>query len=218
MTFTDRRQAGEKLAPKLRELKPVNPVVLAVPRGGVVVAEPVAAALSARIELVIPRKVGAPGNPEIAVAAVAPEGAVFYNHELLRFLGLKETDLAARIAVAREEIAQRMAAYHQQPGLPDFSGMTAVLVDDGVATGFTVLAALAAVKKRNPLRLILAVPVVARDTAAELEAVVDDLVSLLTPADFVAVSQFYRDFAPTTDAEVLRILQNNRRFHGNNKE
>jgi putative phosphoribosyl transferase len=207
--FADRRQAGTELAAKLGEKNLPHPVVLAVPRGGVVVAEPIASALRARMELVIPRKVGAPGFPEVAMAAVAPDGTVIYNEDAMAQLGLTVKNLEPLVAAELEEIDRRTKAYRQGPGFPDIFSQTAILVDDGIATGLTIRAALTALRKQKPLKLVLAVPVAPRETVQELQDMVDDLVCLLIPDDFAAVGQFYLDFRQVEDREVRRILRHN---------
>jgi len=214
--FANRAEAGKSLAKQLGERNFNKPVIWAIPRGGVVVAEPVASALGAGIELVIPRKVGTPWNPEVAMAAVAPDGTVIYHRAAMAQLGLTVEDLKPLIAAELKEIGRRMDAYGRQPSIGEISGRTAILIDDGIATGLTIKAALAALRKQNPDQLILAVPVAPRDTVEDLKPMVDDLICLLTPDDFIAVGEYYVDFGQTGDEEVLHILRNNRSAAGHN--
>ncbi|GFN23095.1 phosphoribosyltransferase [Thermanaeromonas sp. C210] len=206
MLFGDRQEAGEKLAASLKEYAARDVLVLAVPRGGVVVARPVAAALGAELDVIIPRKVGAPGNPELAVAAVAPDGTVIYNEGVLRALGLKRQDLREAIADELQEIRRRVGAYRGKKAPPRIKDRTVVIIDDGLATGLTVEAALVSLKREEPRELILAVPVAPADTVDRLRPLVTRVVCLATPDPFYAVGQFYRQFPQVEDGEVVAIL------------
>ncbi len=217
MVFKDRKEAGELLAKAIKErlngdLK--EPVVVAIPRGGVVVAEPIAKALKAPIDLVIPRKIGAPFNPEFAVAAITEEGTVFLNPnlspELMLRLGITEDYLKEQALKELQEIRRRKEKYLSGLGKIEKEGRDVILVDDGIATGLTVKAAIAYLRKENPRRIILAVPVMPRDKVREFEGIVDELIVLYAPVDFSAVGQFYYDFSQTTDEEVIEILKENR--------
>ncbi|HBT48147.1 MAG TPA: phosphoribosyltransferase [Peptococcaceae bacterium] len=206
MLFEDRQEAGEKLAAPLKEYAGRDVLVLAVPRGGVVVARPIAAALGAELDVIIPRKVGAPGNPELAVAAVAPDGTVIYNEGLMRALGLKRQELKEAVAGELREIRRRTRVYRGEKAPPRIKGRTVVVVDDGLATGLTMEAALASLKEDEPRELVLAVPVAPPDTVARLKPLVARAVCLATPEPFYAVGQFYRRFPQVDDEEVLAIL------------
>ena len=217
MVFKDRKKAGEFLAKAIKErlngdLK--EPVVVAIPRGGVVVAEPIAKALKAPIDLVIPRKIGAPFNPEFAVAAITEEGTVFLNPnlspELMLRLGITEDYLKEQALKELQEIRRRKEKYLSGLGKIEKEGRDVILVDDGIATGLTVKAAIASLRKENPRRIILAVPVMPRDKVREFEGIVDELIVLYAPVDFSAVGQFYYDFSQTTDEEVIETLKENR--------
>ncbi len=217
MVFKDRKEAGELLAKAIKErlngdLK--EPVVVAIPRGGVVVAEPIAKALKAPIDLVIPRKIGAPFNPEFAVAAITEEGTVFLNPnlspELMLRLGITEDYLKEQALKELQEIRRRKEKYLSGLGKIEKDGKDVILVDDGIATGLTVKAAIASLRKENPRRIILAVPVMPRDKVREFEGIVDELIVLYAPVNFSAVGQFYYDFSQTTDEEVIEILKENR--------
>ncbi|HHP50845.1 MAG TPA: phosphoribosyltransferase [Moorella mulderi] len=206
MLFKDRLEAGRRLAERLALYKDSHPIILAIPRGGVVVAEPVAEALGGELDLVIPRKVGLPANPELAVAAVAPDGTVLYNMEVMEALRLSPEDIWPLVEQERLEIKRRLKAYRGREDLPPLKDRTVIVVDDGVATGLTTAAAVEYVKKAPPQRVILAVPVAPPDTAAWLRSKVDELICLYTPEPFYAVGQFYLDFRQITDEEVKEIL------------
>lgn len=207
--FLDRDEAGRLLAEVLTSLVRPPALVLGIPRGGVVVAARVAARLGAPLDVVVPRKVGAPGNPELAVGAVA-EGVQAIDEPAVRRLGL---DMAAvRDEAARQtvEVARRTAAYRQ--GLPPLTlaGRTAVLVDDGVATGWTCAAAASYTRRAGAARVVVAVPVGPPGLAERLRPVVDQVVVLVTPDPYLNVGQVYERFPQVDDAEVLRRLQGGR--------
>jgi len=215
--FKDRREAGELLAQEIvrrfnGEL--VDPVVVAIPRGGVVVAEPIARALKAPIDLVIPRKVGAPFNEEFAVAAVTEDGTLLLNPtippETAFRLGITEEYLKRKALEEMEEIERRKRKYLGGLGRIPKEGRDVILVDDGIATGLTVKAAIASLRKERPRRIILAVPVMPAERVPEFKELVDELVVLYAPVDFNAVGQFYYDFSQTSDEEVVEILKRNR--------
>lgn len=208
MIFADRVDAGKRLARELAGVCKQNGVVLAIPRGGVVVGAEIARALGMPIDVIIPKKIGAPHNPEVAIGAVTQDGTTFFNHSLFAFLGLEEKDLTGLVEEQKKEIKRRMILYRGRAEYPDYSGRCIIVVDDGIATGYTVLAALRWTRQKfKPQKLILAVPVAPRDTLDRLEEEVDQLVVLETPDDFYAVGQFYRDFSQTTDQEVIQILK-----------
>ncbi|NML18217.1 phosphoribosyltransferase [Azohydromonas caseinilytica] len=206
--FANRTEAGRLLARALAALTLVDPVVLALPRGGVPVAAEVADALHAPLDLLLVRKIGAPGQRELAVAAIAegPHNEPVIDRETLYFSGATMDYVERQAEVERLEIERRRAAYLRgRPPLP-VEGKTAVLVDDGIATGTTVRAALRALRRRRPARLVLAVPVAPAEAVAALRGEVDDLVCLSQPAFFRAVGVPYVDFHQVEDDEVIGIL------------
>lgn len=204
--FRDRRDAGQRLAGRLEYLRGRDCLVLAVPRGGVVVADEVAARLNAPLDLIIPRKIGAPGNPELAIGAVAPDGTVVIREEILDQRGVSReyVEEAARQQLA--EINRRLCRYRGDNPPPAIKGRVVILVDDGIATGHTMRAALLAVRKEQPTHVVLAVPVAPPEALEELRDMVDEIACLVSPHDFWAVGQFYQAFDQTSDREVTAIL------------
>ncbi len=208
MQFLDRRDAGFRLAEKLASLRGrPGLVVLAVPRGGVVVGAEVARALGAPLDIVIARKVGAPDNPELAIGAVAPDGTTVLDEGLVASLGVSDGYIRAAVEHERQEIERRLRAYRGDRPPLDVAGKTVVVVDDGVATGATTLAAIRYLRKQNPGELILAVPVGPPETIQRLSREADRVVVLYTPELFWAVGAFYQRFEQTTDQEVVELLR-----------
>jgi predicted phosphoribosyltransferase len=206
LRFRDREEAGRELASRLARYADSSPVVLALPRGGVPVGAPVARALAAPLEVFVARKVGAPNQPELGIGAVAEGGVRVRDDDALRALEIDD-DIFARLAVVEEtELRRRVLRYRGARPFPDLSGRTAILVDDGLATGVTALAALQALRRFVPALLVLAVPVAPPSTLRRLEPHADDLVCLLAPESFAAVGYWYQDFHSVSDEEVLSLL------------
>lgn len=205
--FRDRVEAGRKLAEKLEGTVESSGLVLAIPRGGVVVGAEIARRLGLDLDLIIPRKIGSPQNQEVAIGAVTQDGSTILNTRLIEKLGI--TDLELQEAITREtmEIIRRVALYGGGWEQKDCSGRQIVVVDDGVATGFTMLACLRSARNLHPRELILAVPVAPPDTLGLLQKEVDRVVCLLTPENFYAVGQFYENFDQTSDEEVVKIMK-----------
>ncbi|MGY1706172.1 phosphoribosyltransferase family protein [Geodermatophilus sp. SYSU D00697] len=206
MPFLDRRDAGRRLARLLAPLRGSDVVVLGLPRGGVPVAAEVARALGAPLDVVVVRKLGVPVQPELAMGAVGEGDVTVVDARVLALTGVGPADLARVEERERAEVDRRARAFRGgRPPVP-LAGRTAVVVDDGIATGSTARAACAVVRAQGAARVVLAAPVCARDGARALEAEVDELVCLETPRRFAAVGQFYDDFGPTEDAEVVELL------------
>ncbi|MEO8476299.1 MAG: phosphoribosyltransferase family protein [Actinomycetota bacterium] len=203
--FTDRDDAGRRLADAMlgRVAGPV--VVLAIPRGGAVVAQPVAAALGAPLDVVVPRKLGAPGNPELAIGAVA-QGVRVLDDRLVRILGVDADYLSAEIARAEAEISRRTLTYRRVRQAPDLSGRTVVVVDDGVATGATAIAALRWARAAGAGRVLFAAPVGPPDALVRLGAECDEVVLLETPSGFGSVGEWYERFDQVSDDRVRSAL------------
>jgi putative phosphoribosyl transferase len=207
--FQDRDEAGQRLAEALAGRGLVNPVVLALPRGGVPVAAPVARRLGAPLGLLLVRKLGVPGHEELAAGAVGggdPPVTVF-NENVLAMIGMREAEFAEAVDAKLAEIAARRARYLGGRPEPEVAGRTVVVVDDGIATGATVKAGLMVLKARKPARVILAVPVAPRDVLGDFAGLAYEVVCLETPQPFVAVGAHYKRFPQTTDAEVVMALE-----------
>jgi putative phosphoribosyl transferase len=207
--FADRSEAGRRLAERLLHLAGERPVVLALPRGGVPVGLEVAKALGAPLDLVLVRKIGAPFQPELAVGAVVdgsrPETVL--NEEIVRECGMSEQDLERETERLLAEIERRRALYLGGRARAPIEGRTAIVVDDGIATGATMRAALHATRRAGPKRLVLATPVAPPDTIERLRPEADEVVCLATPELFLAIGSFYRDFRQVRDEEVVELLR-----------
>ena len=205
--FRDREEAGRQLAAALVEESLSGAiVVLALPRGGVPVAYPVAAALNAPLEVLLVRKIGVPYHQELAVGAIASGGVSVLNQTLMDRLGLSEADLEP---IYRRELAELERRDHDYSGgepFPPIAGKTAILVDDGIATGATMEAAVEAVRMHGPASVIVAVPSAARDSVARIETKADRVIALSIPEPYIAVGAWFVDFPQVTDAEVVRLL------------
>lgn len=213
--FESRADAGRRLAERLAHYRDADPIVLALPRGGVPVAAEVARSLGAPLDVFVSRKLGAPGQPELGIGAVAQGGARVLNARVVEHLGIPDDYLDRITEKELAEVERRLVLLRGEGRLePEVRGRTALLVDDGLATGVTARAAIGALRERNPRRLVLAVPVCPPQTAGLLAPEVDDLVCLEMPQDFVAVGLWYRDFEQTTDEEVVALLEEARREHG----
>lgn len=205
--FADRIDAGRRLAARLAGRTYENGLVIAIPRGGVVVGAEVARALQLPLDIIIPRKIGAPHNPELAIGAVTQDGTAIFNEELLRHFHLPEEMKKQLVAAAVAETRRRLQLYRHGKPQPSWRDRTIILTDDGIATGYTVLAALRSLRRADPKEIILAVPVAPPDTVELLEPEVDELVCLLIPEVFLAVGQFYYHFEQTSDEEVIALLE-----------
>jgi len=206
MRFRDRTEAGERLAQALAALPLPRPVVLAIPRGGVVVGAAVARRLKAPLYPLVVRKVGAPFNPELAIGAVGP-GGVYLNRRMCAELGLTPEQVSAAVARAQEELEERLARLGLGKALPEVRGCSAVLVDDGMATGATIEVAVRLLRPLEPEQLVLAVPVASAEAVRRLGPQVDRCVCLLVPEPFFAVGAHYERFGQVSDAEVRECLE-----------
>jgi predicted phosphoribosyltransferase len=204
--FVDRRDAGRRLAEHLGDLHVADPVVLALPRGGVPVAAEVAEALGAPLEILAVRKVGAPGNPEYGVGAIAEDGTMVIDPEATEVLRIRNGELGATAAREGTELRRRVRAYRGDRPPPEVRGRTVVIVDDGAATGLTDVAAIRAVRRRDPRSVILALPVCSPEALELLRREADRVVCLRAPRPFYGVGQWYLDFSQVSDREVIDAL------------
>ncbi len=208
MKFRDRHEAGSILAERLaRDESPQPSLVLGIPRGGVVLADIVAKRMNAEFDIVIPRKLGAPDNEELAIGAVMEDGTAYTNTYLINALRLPPAYVEEEKFRQVQEIKRRYLAYRKQ-GLPyNIAGKRAILVDDGIATGATIIASARWLRKRNPGSIVIAVPVAPSQSVAVLEQEADSVIAIHTPRDFAAVGEFYEEFTSVSDDEVMEIMR-----------
>ncbi len=195
------------MAEALADFHGKNAVVLAIPRGGVVVGYEIAAALVLPLDVIVPRKLGAPDNPELAIGAIAEDGSTVLDNQLITYLGVASGYIQEESERQRQEIARRMQVYRAGNPAANLAGKDVIIVDDGIATGSTMKAALASVKNRGAKSVTVAVPVSPPQTITELKHQADRVVCLYTPEYFQAIGQFYEDFNQTSDEEVIRLLK-----------
>lgn len=210
MLYLDRADAGRRLAARLSEYAGPDTIVLGLPRGGVPVALEVARSLDAPLDVVVVRKLGSPLNPEYALGAIGAGGVRVVDRGAMRALGVTDHELEIIEARERAELERRTARFRGDRGALDLAGKTAIVVDDGIATGSTARAACLIVREMGADRIVLAVPVAPRDWTARIGDAADEFVCLETPAHFFAVGQWYADFTQTTDEEVTAALANRR--------
>lgn len=206
--FENRRHAGQELGKRLKKLDLGDDVlVLALPRGGVPVGYEVIRTLQVSLDVFVTRKIGAPNNPEFAIGAVASDGTLVLDEDIVEELGISDDYIDSETKRQLDEVERRVSAYRGDRPRLQIEGRTVILVDDGVATGATVRASLKALRERNPGRLILAVPVGPPQAIDELRSLADDVVVLATPEPFWAIGRFYQSFEQTTDEEVVELLE-----------
>jgi putative phosphoribosyl transferase len=207
MQFLDRRDAGRQLARELADCADERPVIVALPRGGVPVGVEVAHALGAPLDILAVRKLGAPGNPELGVGAVAEDGTGVLDPRAADVVGMTRAVLDATLEREAQELRRRVERYRDgRPPIP-VNGRTVIVVDDGLATGLTGLAAIRALRKRGARRIVVAVPVGSRESATMLDREADRVVCLTIPRRLFGVGSWYRDFAPVSDEQVLALLE-----------
>jgi len=205
MMFQNREDAARKLAKKLEWLKKENPIILAIPRGGVVTGNVIASELGAKLDVIVSRKVGAPDNPELAIGAVLHDGSYFPNEHITIMLNVPQNYINREIAIQMKEIERRLIRFRGSKEY-NLEGKTVVLVDDGIATGATMFVAALWVKKQKPKKLIIATPVGSKETIDALSEITDKVVVLHSPVFFNAVGEFYQEFDQVDDYEVQEIM------------
>jgi putative phosphoribosyl transferase len=205
--FANRVDAGKRLASELKNLVGKNAIVLAIPRGGVVLGYEIAKALNLPLDVIIPRKIGAPNNPELAIGAMTEDGTIILDKNLVSYLRVSQDYVKEESERQKNEIQRRLKSYRGNEPYPNLRGRDVIIVDDGIATGSTMKAALASVKNRGARTVTVAVPVGPPSTIDELEKEADKVVCPYTPEYFQAIGQFYMDFEQTTDEEVNQLLK-----------
>ncbi|MCW8445634.1 phosphoribosyltransferase [Fluoribacter gormanii] len=208
MNYDDRYQAGRVLTDLLKDYeKRTDVIVLALPRGGVPVAYEIASKLSLPLDIFIVRKLGVPGHEELAMGAIASGGITVFNEEIVNSLHISKEAINKIQKSEQEELSRRELVYRGKKPFPMLPGKTVILVDDGIATGYTMRAAIAALKQQNPAKIIVTVPVAARSTCDEIAPLVDEIICPMRPVNFYAVGMWYNDFSQTTDDEVMQLLK-----------
>ncbi|WP_227378358.1 phosphoribosyltransferase [Haladaptatus halobius] len=204
--FQDRTDAGERLGTRLMDTDVDADIVLGIPRGALPVARPVADALDVPLDIVVASKIGAPSNPELAIGAVASDGSLWLNDDLVERLQIDDDYIEGQRDLEAETAHQKADQYREGGRLPELSGKRVVVVDDGVATGATAMACLRQVQEADATHVVLAVPVGSPDSIRQLESEADEVISLQTPQDFRAVGQYYQDFGQVSDEEAMTYL------------
>ncbi len=211
--FEDRHDAGRALVPEIQRCDLNNPIILGLPRGGVPLAYEVAIALNAPLDTIVVRKLGAPFQPELAIGAIASGDVYVLNEAVVRSLAIDEASIAEIVARESAELKRREQQYRGDRPYPDLSQYDVVLVDDGLATGATMRAAVQAVQSMSPSTTTVAVPTGSKSAVRKVTDLVDRVICLESPAEFYAVGQFYHDFAQTTDDEVRELLERAQKIH-----
>lgn len=207
MVFENRQEAGKQLASQLLKFRDENLVILALPRGGVPIGYEVAQVLQAPLDVLVVRKIGLSGNKEFGVGAIAEGGETILDETSLEVLGVDEDALNDTIELEEKELLRRVEKYREGKTLPSMKNKTVILVDDGMATGVTARAAIKAVKKLHPQKVVLATPVCAFEVAENLRSLVNDFVCLSMPYEFSAISVWYKNFEQVSDEEVVELLK-----------
>ena len=211
--FKNRHEAGSKLAELLEAYSTQEARLLAIPRGGIEVGYPIALRLKELLDVIIPRKIPSPDNPELAIGAVTLDGSIEVNQELVEDLGLTPSDVKELVRPVQFEIERRLAAYRGSKPAPTLRGKNVILIDDGLATGYTMMAAIKSVRLESPERVVVAVPVSPKSTYERLKELADELVVIHLAHDgLFAVSAFYDDFRDLRDEELIRLLKNSCNF------
>ncbi len=205
--FKDRIDAGKQLTKKLLKYKRNDTIVLAIPRGGVIVGDEIAKSLNTKLDIVVPRKIGSPEDPEFAIGVVAPDGSVALDENIVESYRISEDYIKNKAKEELHEIKRRMTTYRGNKPFPKLKNKIVILVDDGVATGNTMIASVKFVKKQQPTKVIVAVPVAPSEFVNKVSGMVDEVISLKPLEPYYAISMHYLNFEQTTDEEVIAILK-----------
>ncbi|MHC4308178.1 MAG: phosphoribosyltransferase [Planctomycetota bacterium] len=208
--FEDRTEAGKMLAAKLEKFSDGRTMILAIPRGGVVVGYEIAKKIHAPMDIIVPRKLRAPYQPEFAIGAITEDGNIILDEKTINLLNISSDYIKMESQRQKTEIDRRLRVYKGESKIPDLTGLDVIVVDDGIATGATMKAALISVRKRGAKSIILATPVASLNALRMLEQEADKTISLFTPQHFYAIGQFYRNFEQTSDQEVKELLKKNK--------
>lgn len=206
MIFKNRSSAGKKLAKKLKKYQQENVIVLALPRGGVPVGYEIAKLLASPFNVIVSRKIGAPQNPELGIGAISENNVSLMNKRIASLLNISQNQVENIIKKEKKELSRRIRLYRNNQSLPDLSGKTVILVDDGLATGVTAKAAIESIKKLKPEKIVFAAPVCARESVKQLSPDADQIVCLYTPSALQAIGIYYKNFQQVTDQEVVRLI------------
>jgi len=208
MLFYDRQDAGQKLAEKLIEYKN-NPkvIIVGLPRGGVIIGHEISQVLKTPLDIVVPRKIGAPDNPELAIGAITEKGQGIFNEHIIQAYNISLDYIDQETVKEQQEARRRLKIYRGNKKPLDLENKIVIIVDDGIATGSTMQAAIASIKNKRPRKIIVAVPVLAQDSIPKIEEIVDELIYLKSPPLFMAVGNFYDLFAQVEDQEVINIIK-----------
>lgn len=208
MIFKDRKDAGKKLAAALGGYKAAaDTVILGLPRGGVVTAYELASKLGLPLDIVVPRKIGAPGNPEFAIGAIAEDGRGIFNEDVINRYGISKEYIEEQVEKENKEANRRLAVYRGDRPPLDIAGKTVILIDDGIATGSTMKAAIESVRAKKAARIVVAVPVSAPDSLESVKEMADEVVCLYAPFSLYAIGQFFENFSQVEDEEVIELLE-----------
>lgn len=207
MLYKDRQDAGQQLAEKLKKYRYNNLIIIALPRGGVILGYEVAKAFKVPLDIVAPRKIGAPFHPEFGIGAIAPLGVKVLDTDTINQLRISDAEIEEIVELETNEMNRRTGLYRKDLPPLDLKDKTVIVVDDGIATGVSTKAAILSIKKMNPEKIILAVPVCPQDTQEKFKNFVDEFICLYAPFDFYAVGAFYDDFRQISDGEVIELLE-----------
>lgn len=204
--FLDRYEAGKKLSDKLEKFKDEDAIVFAIPRGGIETAYNSIKRFDFKWDLITPRKIGSPHNEEVAIGAVSVDGSYIVDEKIINWLNISDEYIKKQVDLEVKEIKRRLKEYRGNTELPDVRNKVTIVMDDGIATGYTLLAAIKTIKKLEPKRIVIAVPVAPAEIVDRLNKIVDEVICLLTPDDFYAVGAYYKNFPQVTDEKFFEIV------------